>query len=80
MLKVSDPTELFKEGGNAIATCPTCPNTSEFQFFINDKNNEYIYDSDTNTVSKVTQIEEVVVTGDMLDESVGTYEMYDGVY
>ncbi|WP_080779088.1 RHS repeat-associated core domain-containing protein [Chryseobacterium phocaeense] len=54
-----DPTGMQGE----IATCPTCPNTSEFKSFINDPNNEYVYKSDTKTVSKVTQIEEVTLKG-----------------
>ncbi|NMR34682.1 RHS repeat-associated core domain-containing protein [Chryseobacterium aquaticum] len=60
----SDPTGLFEEGGNALAHCPTCPKTDEFKPYIDDKNNVYVYNSETNTASlKVTPIEEVVVTG-----------------
>lgn len=60
----SDPTGLFEEGGNAIAHCPTCPKTDEFKPYIDDKENVYVYNSETNTASlKVTPIEEVVVTG-----------------
>ncbi|WP_407845769.1 hypothetical protein [Chryseobacterium sp. KCF3-3] len=58
-IRFNDPTGMTGE----LATCPTCPNKSEFKPFINDPKNEYFYDSQTNTVSKVTQIEEVVVTG-----------------
>lgn len=59
----SDPTGLFEEGGNALATCPTCPNTKEFQPFINDPNNVYVYNPETNTAEREIQIQEVVVTG-----------------
>jgi len=60
----SDPTGLFEEGGNALAHCPTCPKTDEFKPYIDDKENVYVYNSETNTASlKVTPIEEVVVGG-----------------
>ena len=58
-----DPTGLFEEGGNALATCPTCPNTKEFQPFINDPNNVYVYNPETNTAEKEIQIQEVTITG-----------------
>lgn len=54
----NDPTGMEGE----LAICPTCPNTSEFQRFINDKHNEFSYDSKSKTVSIVTPIEEVTIT------------------
>ena len=68
----SDPTGLFEES-NALATCPNCPNTPQFQPFIDDQNNEYFYESD-NTVSKVGQIEEVVVTGKAKQENTNYHD------
>ncbi|MFP3833593.1 RHS repeat-associated core domain-containing protein [Chryseobacterium sp. SIMBA_028] len=59
----SDPTGLFEKGGNALATCPTCPNTKEFQPYINDPNKVYVYNPETNPAEREIQIEEVVVTG-----------------
>lgn len=51
----SDPTGLFEQN---IETCPTCPKTPEFKPFIDDPNNEYVYDTETNTVSAVIQLQE----------------------
>ncbi|GAB0157116.1 hypothetical protein CHRYSEOSP005_23850 [Chryseobacterium sp. Alg-005] len=54
-----DPTGMTGE----LATCPTCPNTAEFQPYINDPNNVYVYEPDTNTAVKEIQIQEVTLTG-----------------
>ena len=54
-----DPTGMEGE----LATCPTCPNTPEFQSYINDPNNVYVYESETNTAIKEIQIQEVTFTG-----------------
>ena len=57
----SDPTGLFEET-NAFAHCPTCPNTAEFKPYIDDPNEVYVYNPETNTAAlKVTPIEEVIV-------------------
>lgn len=61
-----DPTGLFEETrktGNALATCPTCPDTPEFKPYIDDPNNVYVYNLETNTAEKEIQIEEATVTG-----------------
>lgn len=55
----SDPTGLFED--RSVATCPNCPKTPEFQPFIDDPNTEYFYDSETNKVTKVREIEEVII-------------------
>ena len=78
----SDPTGLIEEGVNALAYCPTCPKTDEFKPYIDDKNNVYVYNPETNTASlKVTPIEEVVVTGKKNDSNAPVYLGYfnDGV-
>jgi hypothetical protein len=54
-----DPTGMIGE----FATCPNCPNTAEFKPYINDSKTEYFYDSETNKVTKVGQIEEVKLQG-----------------
>ncbi|QQQ27332.1 RHS repeat-associated core domain-containing protein [Chryseobacterium indoltheticum] len=59
----TDPFGLFEEGGNALATCPTCPNTKEFQPYINDANKVYVYNPETNTAEREIQIQELTVTG-----------------
>lgn len=51
----SDPTGLFEQG---FETCPTCPNKPEFKPYIDDPNNEYVYDPETNSVSEVIQLQE----------------------
>src|SRR5690606_41843503 len=57
----SDPTGLFEET-NVFAHCPTCPNTAEFKPYIDDPNEVYVYNPETNTAAlKVTPIEEVIV-------------------
>ncbi|MDG4950160.1 hypothetical protein NLM59_04430 [Weeksellaceae bacterium KMM 9724] len=43
----SDPTGLFESESFEFAYCPTCPNTEEFQPFIDDPYNEYDYDSES---------------------------------
>ncbi|QQV02463.1 RHS repeat-associated core domain [Chryseobacterium taihuense] len=53
-----DPTGMIGE----LATCPNCPNTAEFKPYIDSKT-EYFYDSETNKVTKVGQIEEVKLQG-----------------
>lgn len=56
----TDPTGMT---GEAFAHCSTCPKTPEFQPYIDDKENVYVYDSKTNTASlKVTDIQEVTLT------------------
>ncbi len=59
----TDPFGLFEKGGNALANCPTCPNTKEFQPYINDPNKMYVYNPETNTAEREIQIQEVTVTG-----------------
>ncbi len=54
----SDPTGLFEEN---FETCPTCPNKPEFRPFIDDPNNEFVYDPETNTVSEVIQLAEAEI-------------------
>lgn len=54
----SDPTGLFEEN---IEICPTCPNKPEFKPFIDDPNNEFVYDPETNTVVEVIQLPEVKI-------------------
>lgn len=57
----NDPTGMTGEG---VAHCPTCPNTPEFKPYIDDKNDVYVYNPETNTASlKVTPIQEVTLTG-----------------
>lgn len=57
----NDPTGMTGEG---FAHCPTCPNTPEFKPYIDDKNDVYVYNPETNTASlKVTPIQEVTLTG-----------------
>ncbi|SFT45919.1 RHS repeat-associated core domain-containing protein [Chryseobacterium formosense] len=57
----NDPTGMTGEG---FAHCPTCPKTAEFKPYIDDKENVYVYNSETNTASlKVTPIQEVTLTG-----------------
>ncbi|UZT96602.1 DUF6443 domain-containing protein [Chryseobacterium fluminis] len=58
-----DPKGLFEETGDALATCPTCPNTPEFKPYIDDQNNTYVYSPETNTAEREIQIQEVAVTG-----------------
>ncbi len=53
-----DPIGLFKQN---FETCPTCPKTPEFKPYIDDPNNEYVYDPDTKTVSEVIQLQETTV-------------------
>ena len=55
----TDPTGMT---GEAVADCPTCPKTPEFQKYIDDPNNTYVYDPETKTAVKEKQIEEVVIT------------------
>jgi RHS repeat-associated protein len=55
--------DLFGGERSYLATCPNCPNTPEFQPLIDDPDTEYYYDSSTNTASEVTNIQEVVITG-----------------
>ncbi len=57
----TDPTGLFEN--TDLAHCPTCPNIPAFQPLIDDPNNEYVYDSETNTATLVIQLEEVTVEG-----------------
>ncbi len=59
----TDPFGLFEERGNALATCPTCPNTKKFQPYINDPNKVYVYNPETKTAKREIQIQEVTVTG-----------------
>ena len=57
----NDPTGMEGEG---LAHCPTCPNTPEFKPYIDDKNEVYVYNPETNTASlQVTPIQEVTLTG-----------------
>ncbi|WP_312357587.1 DUF6443 domain-containing protein [Empedobacter sp.] len=77
----SDPTGLFEQN---IETCPTCPKTPEFKPFIDDPNNEYVYDTETNTVSAVIQLAETTVTNSNKKESntnsyIPQYEFIDGI-
>jgi hypothetical protein len=53
----NDPTGLFEN----LAHCPTCPNTPKFKSLIDDPNNEYLYDPETDTASKVLQLNEIEV-------------------
>ncbi|QHC85053.1 hypothetical protein AS589_09830 [Empedobacter brevis] len=62
----SDPTGLFEQN---FETCPTCPKTPEFKPYIDDPNNEYVYDAETNTVSAVIQLAETTVTNSNKKES-----------
>jgi RHS repeat-associated protein len=58
-----DPTGMDAfglAGSNDIATCPTCPNTPQYQPYIDDPNNNYIYDPTSGGVSIL--LDEVVVT------------------
>ncbi|MDA6071096.1 hypothetical protein NJT12_15885 [Flavobacterium sp. AC] len=59
----SDPSGLFENDKEGLAICPTCPNTPAFKPLIDDPNNTYIYDPQTSTASKVTELDEVVVQG-----------------
>jgi hypothetical protein len=61
----SDPTGLFESNG--FETCPTCPNTPEFKPFIDDPDNEYVYDPKTNSVTPVIELNEATVTGKKKD-------------
>jgi len=54
-----DPTGMIGE----LATCPTCPNTSEFKPYIDDPKNVYVYDPKTKTAEKEIQIDEVKLQG-----------------
>ena len=67
----ADPTGLTEETNPVQATCPTCPKTAEFQPFIDDPNNNYIYDPKDKsiTVDKEIEIEEVVVVGEVKKKS-----------
>ena len=56
-----DPSGLFESNG--FETCPTCPNTPEFKPFIDDPDNEYVYDPETNSISEVVVLDEATVTG-----------------
>ncbi len=58
-ISFNDPTGMEGE----LATCPTCPNTPQFQSYINDPNNVYVYEPETNTAVKEIQIQEVTFTG-----------------
>jgi len=64
----ADPTGMQGE----LATCPTCPNTPEFQPYINDPNNTYVYDPATKTAEKEIQIQEVTLTGKAKSSDSGT--------
>jgi RHS repeat-associated protein len=58
-----DPTGMDAfglNGSNDIAICPTCPNTPQYQPYIDDPNNNYIYDPTSGGVSIL--LDEVVVT------------------
>ncbi|MDQ0478271.1 RHS repeat domain-containing protein, partial [Chryseobacterium sp. MDT2-18] len=68
----SDPTGLLEES-NGLATCPTCPKTPEFQPYIDDPKNMYVYVPETKTAEKEVQIEEVVVTGKKSESNTTTY-------
>ncbi|MDH6251244.1 RHS repeat-associated protein [Chryseobacterium sp. H1D6B] len=57
----NDPTGMT---GEAFAHCPTCPNTAEFKPYIDNPNEVYVYNPETNTATlKVTPIQEVTLTG-----------------
>ena len=58
-ISFADPTGMEGE----VATCPTCPNTPQFQSYINDPKNVYVYEPETNTAVKEIQIQEVTFTG-----------------
>jgi len=58
-ISFADPTGMEGE----LATCPTCPNTPQFQSYINDPKNVYVYEPETNTAVKEIQIQEVTFTG-----------------
>ena len=47
----ADPTGLSEQNGGNLAICPTCPNTPEFKPLIDDPNNTYVYDPQTNTTN-----------------------------
>jgi RHS repeat-associated protein len=55
----ADSSGLFESNG--FKTCPTCPNTPEFKPFIDDPDNEYVYDPNTNSVTPVIELEEATV-------------------
>ena len=59
----SDPSGLLEQNNEGLALCPTCPNTPEFKPLIDDPNNTYVYDPETQTASKVIELDEVVVQG-----------------
>lgn len=59
----SDPSGLFENDNQGLAICPTCPNTPAFKPLIDDPNNIYDYDPQTQTASKATELNEVVVQG-----------------
>jgi RHS repeat-associated protein len=55
----SDDFHFDLEDDNSITICDTCPNTKEFEKYINDPINNYYYDSATGLVSNL--LEEVVI-------------------
>jgi RHS repeat-associated protein len=69
----ADPTGLSEQNGGNFAICPTCPNTPAFKPLIDDPNNTYVYDPETQTASQVIQLEEVVVQGKPKAKSASDY-------
>ncbi len=59
----SDPSGLFENNNQGLALCPTCPKTPGFKPLIDDPNNTYVYDPESQTASKVIELDEVVVQG-----------------
>jgi RHS repeat-associated protein len=62
----NDPSGLseFENKNEGLTICPTCPNTPEFKPLIDDPNNIYVYDAETNTATQAVQLDEVVVQGE----------------
>jgi hypothetical protein len=56
-------------GGNGHARCDTCPNKPEFKPFIDDPFNDYEYNSETNLVRKITELEGVTVSATQTSQS-----------
>ena len=71
----SDPSGLseFENNNQGLALCPTCPNTPEFKPLIDDPNNTYVYDPETNTATQFIELEEVVVQGKPKAKSASDY-------
>lgn len=66
----SDRTGLFENRydiSSGMAQCSTCPNTPEFQPYIDDPNHEYVYDPNKNSVTQIIELEDVVAVGEKGD-------------